>query len=264
MSETLSGGAAAGGAGEGRWRRFWRRQAGFEQGERPRGSGPVVWDLMFGVALPVVCFVFDPIVFRGYGRLERLQFFAYVFSGLEMAVLLFWLACGRRAGEWGGVVGGVLLAGAFFSFVVGLAIFPLSLIGLIFVIGALGFTPFFTAGVYLRNGLYAVRSCGRRRASTAAGLLCGMLFAFTTPSVAGTWLERAAEATLVAALEGRPAPPVAAQASAWAAALTQSKFDRFVWAYRDERDPERRARLAAAYRELTGQDIERRLARLLD
>src|SRR5262249_22891883 len=41
-------------------------------------------------------------------------------------------------------------------------------------------------------------------------------------------------------------------------------FDQLVIAYEGERDPDRRARLAASYRELTGGEIEHRLAVLRD
>lgn len=40
--------------------------------------------------------------------------------------------------------------------------------------------------------------------------------------------------------------------------------DRLVWAYAAERDPARKRRLADAYKELTGEDVESRPARLVD
>src|SRR5262249_10906066 len=40
--------------------------------------------------------------------------------------------------------------------------------------------------------------------------------------------------------------------------------DRLVWSYSAERDPVRRKRLADAYKDLTGEDVESRLARLAD
>jgi hypothetical protein len=40
--------------------------------------------------------------------------------------------------------------------------------------------------------------------------------------------------------------------------------DRLVWAYQREQDPERRERLARAYAELCGEEIESRLLRLVD
>jgi hypothetical protein len=40
--------------------------------------------------------------------------------------------------------------------------------------------------------------------------------------------------------------------------------DRLVWSYAAERGPARKNRLAEAYKELTGEDVESRLARLED
>jgi hypothetical protein len=55
-------------------------------------------------------------------------------------------------------MGKCLLSGLFFlasiiSLAIGIVLFPFSLLGLIVLIGALGFTPLFTAFVYLRNAI---------------------------------------------------------------------------------------------------------------
>src|SRR5688500_17666560 len=136
---------------KGRRRASMRRQ--FD--ESPTG-GQLKFDIAFGVVLPILCFLFDPFVFRdfdgGAGAFEMYQSFTYALSALEMATLGVWLLARGRLGEWAAAAGGVMLAGALFCFAVGLMLLPFSLLGLLFIIGALGFTPFFTGFVYLRNG----------------------------------------------------------------------------------------------------------------
>jgi hypothetical protein len=64
--------------------------------------GQLVFDILFGIAAPVICFVFDPIVFRGqfgfggHGLLEDYQPFAYLVSASAVMCLLVWLGCGGQ------------------------------------------------------------------------------------------------------------------------------------------------------------------------
>jgi len=114
-----------------------------------------------GIVLPVACLVFDPVVFRGGFAggplLGPFKLFAYALIALEIAALGAWLALRGRAGVWCGPLGGVMTAGALFSLVVGVVLLPFSLLGLMFLIGVLGFSPFLAALVYWRNGGRAPR-----------------------------------------------------------------------------------------------------------
>ena len=75
---------------------FWQRQF-----KGPRTSNQTIFDVAFGIVLPLFCFKFDPLVFTGgVGEgplLENYQLFAYMFSGLEMVALAFWLVRGLRS-----------------------------------------------------------------------------------------------------------------------------------------------------------------------
>ena len=75
-----------------------------------------------------------------------------------MAILgmMAWLIWGNRLKWLNAVLGGLFLAGSVVAFAVGVFMLPFSLIGLIFVIGALGFTPLITSIVYLRNSARAI------------------------------------------------------------------------------------------------------------
>jgi hypothetical protein len=168
-------------------RPFWRRQ--FSESVTPAQKH---FDITFGFVMPVLCFVFDPFVFHEWlsyepGLLGRWQFYAYTISALEMVALAAWLFKAGGGGRPPAALGGMLLAGGVFSLVVGLVMLPFSLLGLIFFVGVFGFTPFFTAVVYLRNGWRAAnpgRSGDGLRAGAAAAFAFGFVLALGAPALA--------------------------------------------------------------------------------
>jgi hypothetical protein len=155
------------------------------------------FDIMFGFVMPVLCFVFDPLVFHRWlsykpGLFGRWQFYAYTISALAMVALAVWFfKASRGGGRPPAVLGGMLLAGGVFSLVIGVVLLPFSLMGLVFfLVGAFGFTPFFTAVVYLRNGWRAAnpgRSGDGLRRHDAAAFALGFVLALGVPVVA--WLS---------------------------------------------------------------------------
>lgn len=115
-------------------------------------------DWVFGVILPIVCIAADPIVFRssiGIGPRDLLlaeyKIFAYVLSSVSIMAMAAWLMWGERLGELRGYLGGLFLAASVVSLVVGIVLAPFSLMGMVFLIGLLGFTPFFSSFVFFRN-----------------------------------------------------------------------------------------------------------------
>ena len=158
---------------------YWVRQFAMPATRRKR-----VFDVIFGLVMPVVCMIFDPIVFKGSGlmssegMLSELRWFAYTGLAVELIALGIWLQYGEELGRCRDVVGGTLLGGAVVAALIGVTIFPLSLIGILFIlVGALGFTPFLTSLVLARN---ATRALARgnddsprpgRRLRMALGLL---------------------------------------------------------------------------------------------
>ena len=136
---------------------FWRRQFTGEPTATQNG-----FDKWFGVALPVACFVFDPLIFQGWvlndGLLEDYRLFVYIVSAIEIGLLLCWFTFRRELEAVAAPFAGVFIAGGLFSLLIGVLILPLSVIGTLWVIGIAGFTPFFTGIVYLRNGARAMRA----------------------------------------------------------------------------------------------------------
>ena len=252
---------------------FWRRQFAAAPTRAQRK-----FDVTFGIVMPVVCFVIDPFFFRGgfaeYGFgafYAEHQFYAYTISAMEMVALCAWLLAAGRAGRRPAALAGMLMAGAVFAFVVGMAILPYSVIGLFFLlVGLLGFVPFLTAFVYLRNAWRAAGAVERAGAGwpvrAALALVCGFVFALCAPAFVQVSVKSEVAAVLADVRAGRELSPERLRAVRMAAATAGSAaYDELVWEYQRERDPARRARLAEAYAEITvGGDIERRLQVLLD
>ncbi len=232
----------------------------------------MIFDATFGVVAPLLCLIFDPIVFHGgfigpplYGQF---RIYAYVTIFIEITALLVWLVGGRTP-QRARVLGGVLLAGALFSLVVGLALLPYSLIGLLFAgLGLLGFMPFLTAFLYLRNGRRALKYAQTNTPAPGRNMTPVLLSALLTLIVpVGT--QRQVTRLVTRETRGLTEGPAAAAPAAtrrlkyvrWVAG---EEYDELVFAYGREPDTARKARLASAYKELTGADVEARLARLND
>jgi hypothetical protein len=245
---------------------FMRRQ--FE-GHATRGQK--VSDVLFGVALPLLCFVFDPVVFRGgmgdAPLLGRYRLFAYLVSAVGIAALLSCLALGARVREWGAMLGGVLLACALFSFAIGVLISPYSVLGLIFLVGAFGFIPFFTAFVYLRVGVRTLRASelhleGTRR---ALAITFGAFLALAAPACAHLKIEGVVRRAMPELMsDDWVRADAAARRLKYVGWIEGMNYDELAWTYARETDAVRRERLARAYHTLTGRSVEDRLSLLND
>lgn len=233
-----------------------------------------VFDVVVGIILPILCLIYDPIVFRsGFGGeggfLKDFKLFAYSVIALEVLTLALWFAWGARAGVWLSAIGGILLAGALFSFAIALVLLPISLFGLIFYfIGALGFTPFITALIYLRNGRRALRAAGGAgalRYGLTGPLLLGVVFALGVPALAQWRVSRMVRESAEEIINGDAHQQAAAASRLkYVYRITGTDLDDMVWAYSRSGEQAHKERLAKTYRELTGRDIEHRLLILLD
>jgi hypothetical protein len=133
---------------------------GFEPGSAQRGR---IIDWTFGVILPLICFYFDPFVFRGPaigsdGLLHAYQLPVYTVAGTSVMTMAAWLLWGEKLGSLRLPVAFVMLVGAVMSSILAAVLFPFSMVGLLVIIGVLGFTPGFTAFVFWRNAFRVLRS----------------------------------------------------------------------------------------------------------
>ena len=246
---------------------FFARQFGPE-----RTEPQLIFDLLIGVIGPVVCFFADPIVFKGgmiglgsplYGRFQLL---AYGVALIEIPILVCWLGLGRHLLSFSAPIGGVLIAGAVFSFVIGVFIFPFSVMGLFVIVGVLGFTPFLTAFVFLRNGVRALGGqvhnaahSSRYLTATFAGLL-----AFGLPVLANrAWVQTTNQACHEIVNGDKKQADLAVNQLQSLPFIPQESLDQIIVAFQTTEDPARREWLGNCYREITGEDIDRRI-HLLD
>ena len=132
---------------------FWKRQF-----QRQSTKAQRKFDWLFGVILPVVCFTFDPIVFTNETYLGDYKSFGYIFSFVSVMAMSAWLIWGAKLKGFNAILAGLFSVGSVVAFGIGIIIFPISLLGLIILIGALGFTPLFTTVVFLRNSVRAFQA----------------------------------------------------------------------------------------------------------
>lgn len=228
-------------------------------------SMQLVFDLIFGIVMPLLCFYLDPIVYQenGYGSplFPNDKAFAYSFSFASIAVFAVWLCFGKRFKWLNAVCAGLFFTGAAFCLVMGLVLLPFSLIGLIFLIGFFGLTPFFTGFVYLRNGLRAWHLVKgelafRHLANTVA---LTAILSFVFPAILNSKINQA----ISDLINGDPQTiETSTQRLKYVPFFIDS--DKVVRAYGATGDREKQAALAAAYKQLFGEDIERKHRRIID
>lgn len=250
----------------------------------PTSHQQKVFDVSFGVVAPVLCFVFDPLVFRGEfdtPLFPQFQAFVYMVSAIEIVVLIMWLVCGQRLQPRTRLLGGVLTTGALFSGLIGIVILPFTLIGLFFGIGIFGFVPFLTALVYLRNARGAFQLAHHDTAAGPEPLAAPSNARDTFGWIGSTVFACALVLGLPAGLNFIAAQLVSSSLNAVLYADSQRadlaaeqimylkyfsspNLDPIVSAYAAETNPSRKEELKRRYSKITGNDIEARLRILAD
>jgi len=134
-------------------RGFWQRQTSAVVTPKQK-----LFDWSFGVIMPAACFFFDPFVFRADGGgalLAKYQLSAYLISGLAIMATVTWLLWGSKLGEFNSFLSGLFAISGFIALMIGIVLFPFSVIGMLFLVGFLGFTPLLTSYVLFRNAIRA-------------------------------------------------------------------------------------------------------------
>ncbi len=224
-----------------------------------------VLTLVFGLVLPAVCLLFDPVVFRTGllgPALPRYALWGPVFGWLGLGALLFWLTT-ERAPAW---CAGALGLAALGALGIGVLLMPLSIVGIGFMgLGLLGLVPFGTAlvyGVHARGAWRRARDSGRPRPArlVAAAFGAALLGApLAVPPVAEVEV-RLARRWL--ATEDVAAHDRARQLLTQAHALGCDDSIVINWYHCD--DDAASERMEAIYSELTGGSISSRASRLFD
>lgn len=225
------------------------------------------FDVICGILLPAICVVADPIVFKHsalFGALVGpLLKWAVVFGYGEILIGLTAFTIFLWRQPVSPFLAGVLLVGAAFSLLVGIVLLPFSLLGLFFVIGVLGFSPFLSLIVFTRACRQVWNACltsqTRRVTATYAGL--GILCALALPVAAQVSVNALVKPAVQRVLAGEADLNTRRllRVFNWATDL-----DPLVTAYSLEQEEANKQRLAEVYEEISGTDIESRIAANLD
>lgn len=137
---------------------FWRRQF-----ISTITTAQKRFDWIFGVIMPTVCFFFDPIVFRSsFGSSDVLlggfSRFAFLLSFTSIMATMAWLLWGEKLKWANAFLSGLFAVSSLAALAIGIFLTPFSILGLAFLIGALGFTPLFTSFVFWRNSVRSFRA----------------------------------------------------------------------------------------------------------
>jgi hypothetical protein len=246
---------------------FWTKQF-----DSNRTSAQDKFDMVFGLVLPILCLVADPVVFKsfplfGHAFLEDYQLLAYVVCTVEMGFFLVWRTFPKKVNAFLPLFGGVFLIGSCFSLLIGLAMLPLTLMTVLFLIGLLGLMPFISAFVYLRNGVRAMNE-QRNHAPLFSRLWLAVLsglFIFVPLVFATVCVERAMSASVDTMIYGNVAQAqAAANRLKWFGFIPLKETDRIADAYGREWDDKKKAVLLQTYWDITGEDITRRQNMFMD
>ena len=241
------------------------RQKGFfrRQFQKEATGTQKRFDWIFGVALPVIWFSLDPLVFNanhivGKPLLPDIKTFAFVLSFVSVMAMMAWLLWGARLKGLNAFLAGLFLAGGVIALLGGVGLMPFSVASL-FIIGltplcTMGLTALLAAFVYLRN-FY--------RAGAAAKLFVEGGFLFN--SIALSALLSVVVPMVVNIQVNRHLGKVARSDAQTIRAETQSlkyiapltNFDNFRRQYKSANlGSEEKKALAEAYQELTGESLE--------
>ena len=234
---------------------FWRRQFQINS-----TTGQKKFDWFFGVIMPVICFVFDPIVFKtsaGSNLLGTYKPFAYLLSFAAVMGMSAWLIWGAKLKWINSFLAGFFLVCGIISLGIGIVIFPFSLIGLIVLIGALGFTPLFTSMVFFRN---ALRSFQTAKPFLEKGILTrafalSAVFSVVIPAVINVEIIK-----LIDEMKTADAPTIRKNAQILKYVSPIVDLDKIISLYRraapDQIETEEMKAIAEAYKRLKGENIE--------
>jgi hypothetical protein len=227
---------------------FWRRQFAPQPSHRQ-----TAFDIAFGIAMPLICLYFDPGIFRrpvGNAELGPYVIVAGVAIALGFVSLTGWLVLRWPAA----LLAGCLSGGGIFALLLGIVLLPMSVLGVFFVIGILGFTPLATAFVFFRNAVRAYYAAHLSKPAVASLVTLGLVVTCGGPWVCQIYVDHETDRALEMVQSSDPAEVT--QAISFIGRLrTLTGFNSLVYAYPLEPDEKRRERLAAAYQEMTGNEI---------
>jgi hypothetical protein len=243
---------------------FWRRQF-----QKEATKSQKIFDWIFGVIMPVVCFAFDPVVFKGNAMgtayLADYKPFAYILSFVSVMAMAAWLIWGAKLKWLGAFLAGLFFVGGTISLGIGVILFPISLLGLLILIGVLGFTPLFSSLVYLRNSLRAYESARPflEKRVLANSFFLSLILSTVIPSISNVQIKKAVDE-----MKGGDVRTIRAKAQSLKYFAFLANLDGLALRYQRaepaKRETEEMKAIAEAFKELTGEDIKTKTQVLFD
>ncbi len=244
---------------KGFWQRQFQKDSTFSQKK---------FDWAFGVILPIICFVFDPTVFKGgmmgATELGTIKPFAYILSFVLIMAMSAWLIWGEKLKWLNAVSAGLFALGALISLAIGVVLLPFSLLGLLLIIGVLGFTPLLTSIVYLRG---AFRSYQSATPFLENKILINAFVLSAVLSLAFPLILNMKINETLSKMRNGDAQTIRAGARRLKYVAPLVNFDVLAQSYMSEKaDPnnQRRVALVEVYQQLTGENLDSRANRLND
>jgi hypothetical protein len=244
---------------------FWDRQfAG------PATARQTIFDWLFGIVMPVLCVIFDPAVFNSDGVmslafLHDVRLFGYLEIAIGTGALSYYLL--RRKSSL--FLAGVLYADAIFSAVLGVLILPISVLGLLIVIGIFGFAPFLSAFVLWRSATRCRRDAlaklpeANRVRTPLLRMILGAALTLAVPAAMQITLSTVASHAMKTLLTGKDDDGRTAVHTLRVVRVA-AHTDDLVDAFQETTNQGERGRITRAYEQITGQAIDWRITELKD
>jgi len=230
-------------------------------------GGQVAFDIVFGLAAPVVLVVADPALFsasvaRSAALPPYLATPVHIATGALVVALLIWGLSGMRHPTLGMLLGGFFAFGALCEFVIALVLLGFAITHADLLSGWLALTPWFTTFVFARHCVWAARAGAfRSLPGTFLFFLVGLLAPAVALGVVGSKRHRRAQAIEALLLSGDMAD--FELGASMVSSPSDLDFDRIVEAYAQMKDDDpRRQRLARFYQKATGIPVQEALDRL--
>jgi len=230
-------------------------------------GGQVAFDIVFGLAAPVVLVVADPALFsasvaRSAALPPYLATPAHVATAALVVALLIWGLSGMRHPTLGMLLGGFFAFGVLYELVIGLVLLGFAITHADLLSGWLALTPWFTGFVFARHCVWAARAGAfRSLPGTFLFFLVGLLAPAVALGVVGSRRHRRAQAIEALLLSGDVAD--FELAASMVSSPSELDFDRIAEAYAQMKDDDpRRQRLGRFYQKVTGVPIQEALDRL--
>ena len=221
----------------------------------------VAWT--FGVILPPVMLIADPVVFRGNMIAGSALLGGYrtsCYLGIALAMIAMVVVLKSARGN--AFFAGMMAAASLFGTAIGLVILPFSLIGILFFgIGLLGLSPFLSATVFALWSRRALRGSDprRRRLKATAGVVVFFGLCLGTQMATSHLLRSSIDD--IASSRLRKSRAATDRLARWHLLVD---MEAFIPAWESNPDPEAKQRLADAYKVITGEDLAAHAARLRD